>query len=247
MQQTVAFIGEGLCTMDEKITVGIISAIVGGGFATLASYVSARFRMKELEFRTRRKHAEGELQAARTKLDSIYRPLIAKTNSVKDAFDAFKHNEDGTTRAAFLNSIDELKELFGTTKSTGDSIYLISSVESEIENVLKLVENSASVTKVHVAFITELDAFGLKGRSKTVHSKWVGLFVYMFVFFLEKFKFIYKRAVPGYLINTSMRTHSAPFTSADFALELESSIDTVHSISRTIALSSLSADNNENR
>ena len=83
--------------MNEKVLIGIISAFGGGVFALLTTYLTGRFKMRELEFQKMLHYSRARLSAAHDKLEDVYLPLMSHVEKCYRSWYLFKASQDETT------------------------------------------------------------------------------------------------------------------------------------------------------
>ena len=223
--------------MDDKLLVGVIGALAGGSFTIVASYLSARYRMKEIEYKILQRSAIGSLAAARSKLNEIYVPLNEKIEALDDSFRKFQKTKAQQDKVNFLASFQGLKTFYDTIKQSGETLFLVPEIHDEVEYVLTLIDESQSATSVTSVVISKMEMLGLRAVSNKRYPQWFALLFYLILILFNKIRMMIRFSSSVIFIDTTLRTYSAPLDSEDFNSEFLLSISAIRSRAKEIALS----------
>ncbi len=222
----------------EKLLIGIAGAIAGGIFTIAGSYLTARYRMRELEYNVLRRGVEGRLSAARNKLAQIYIPLNENIEILGDSFKTFWRSKDDVDKEEFLSSFEALKTFYSTVKKSGDSLFLVPEIYDELEHFIRFIEQSKNSSGVSVVVITKIEALGMRESYEKIYPQWLGVLSYLFFLLMNRFRsWIGFASSVNYFIDTAARTYCAPLDSEDFCSEFSLCISSIKAGSREIALS----------
>lgn len=228
--------------MDNKLLIGIIGALAGGTFTMIASYLSAKYRMKEIEYKILHRSAMGRLASARSKLNDIYIPINKKVETLDGAFEQYWKSKSQDDQNSFISAFEELTATYDSIKNSGETLFLVSEIHDEIDYLITLIHESQSASKVSSVIITKVEMIGLRAVSKKVYSQWTALFFYFGYVLLGNIRGLIKFSGAAYFLDTAIRTYSAPLASEDFRSEFSTSISIIRSRSKEIALSEITVD-----
>ena len=233
--------------MDDKLLVGLIGAIAGGSLTLATSYLTARYRWKEFEYKMLRRSEEGLLSSARSKLNEIYIPLNAKIECLDNSFRSFRKTKSQKDKDDFISSFESLKNIYGSIKQSGETLFLVSEIQDEMEHIIRLICESNNTSKVLYVVVTKIEALGLRASSEKIYPQWFATLFYFCLLFINKMRALVRFTSAPYFIDTTMRTISAPFESEDFYSEFSLTVSAIKDRVKGIALSRESSLDKDNK
>lgn len=116
----------------------ITSAITGGMLTLAATHFNNKFRRYELEYNYRKKLEKNYLSNAQKHSNDVYIPLY---KGLID-FQNYWMNANDSRRQDLKNRIDLLKQTKDDLETNGSTVFLIPSVESNFNRLVKFLYNS---------------------------------------------------------------------------------------------------------
>ena len=97
--------------MDEKLIIGMVAAIAGGILTLVGSYLTAKYRLRELEIQHLRRLSDRMLAAAHEKLNDAYLPIISKVEAMQTSWMNYLRSRTDQDKQEFLQAFELLGQL----------------------------------------------------------------------------------------------------------------------------------------
>jgi len=222
--------------MDDKIIIGIISAIGGGIFALLTTYITGRFKMRELEFQKLLHYSRARLSAAHSKLDEVYIPIMSHVEKCYRAWYLFKVSQNETNKETFFNEVEGLRGKYEELVDDGRVVFLVPQAREELERLVRFLERSKNATQWNILLLKRIEGIGIRSVTETTLSKNKIIFAYINIL-ISQVLFKCSRWF-SVVIQSSceIRTESAPIDSNSFAEEFHKIVDVLRTNVADVAL-----------
>lgn len=228
-------------TCMSEIIIGLGGVVFGGLFTIVGSYLSAKYKIKELEFLKIRTFTEKKLYAAHEKLDEIYIPIVSLIENLDQQYTIFYEEPSDDNNKNFKQTFKDLKNTYGEIKKGGKSIFLISEIQEELDYLIELIEKSLACGngKLKLVMLVRIQALGLRTESKKIYGPFWGPIIYFFNNILGSISvpwFLKKWTGPLSIESKDLRVYSANINSETFKDAINLSISLIKSTSKEIAL-----------
>jgi hypothetical protein len=225
--------------MDEKIIIGAAGALIGGACTLLAAYLTARYKVRELEFLKHRYLSERKLAAANEKLVEVYIPILSKLELLETSWNSYKKANSTDNLKAFMKSFQGIYETYKAIREKGETVYLVSEFQDEIDHLIRLIKESENTSKTKHVIRTKIEGFGVRSITERVFPSYIAVFIYLFFITMNFFTNIglfrwWMREIT--FTNYSLRVYSSPLGSYYFSQEFNLCVSTIKSVSKEIAL-----------
>jgi hypothetical protein len=224
--------------MEDKLIIGIVSAVGGGIFALLTAYMSGRFKMREMEFKRMLQNSRTRLSAANEKLNDVYIPMVSCVEQCYRNWYLYIELKDEGRKKIFFDSIDKIRALYENMVETGSVIYLVPDAREEIERLVRFLDTSKDTNEWEILVLKRMEGIGMRSitenrmSSRKLPLATAQLVVMRFLSFFSTKLFASKLIQ----ISLEIRTACAPIEKVAFAEEFNRIIDVLRSSSVDIAL-----------
>jgi hypothetical protein len=226
--------------MDEKVIFGLIGVLVGGLFTVIVTYMTANLKLKELQILQHNRLSERKLAAANEKMKEVYIPILSKLETMNRGWSQYLESKTDEDKEKFLEVFKEFKSQYMQLLNEGMSVYLLLQVQDEIEFLVRLVEKSKDAKMPKWTVRHRYEAIGLVETHEEILPLQAAITKYVtsnLRQLIYKSLLFLRRPLGNMTItNITLRLHSAPINSENFASEFKLCMDLLRSSSKEVAL-----------